>query len=231
MRKWSVNGSKTDPTKRPRPWSRGARRVRDWFHNPASSQLTWGVGVAYIPFGLCFQTQTCTSQFGNGGLLQSELVCPRRPDCPTSADCCAAGPTPTPARQRQPPPAGDRHSCAAHRRAVPALGVVCYEMLTGHRPFEGDNGFSIARAIVHTQPVAISRQASIPTTLADLVMRCLEEDPTGRPASAAEVLRALDTPTNGNAHASSQRAQRLRRIRAILLALVVMLAIAAVAGF
>jgi len=79
-----------------------------------------------------------------------------------------------------------------------ALGVLLYEMVTGRRPFEGENGVAIAHAIVHSDPVRPSvLRPEISAELAALVMGLLARDPAGRPAPAEAVvaeLTALESP-------------------------------------
>ena len=73
-----------------------------------------------------------------------------------------------------------------------ALGVVIYEMLTGQKPFRGDEKVSIADAILHAQPESPSRyQPGLPDALEGIVLRLLEKDLTRRYASADDLLRDL----------------------------------------
>ena len=73
-----------------------------------------------------------------------------------------------------------------------ALGVVLYEMLTGKKPFRGDEKVSIADAILHGQPEAPSTyRRHLPDALEGLVLRLLQKDRTKRHATADEVLREL----------------------------------------
>ena len=83
-----------------------------------------------------------------------------------------------------------------------ALGCMAYEMLTGSTPFAGRNVSSTLAAHVTELPEPITRRRpSVPPALAALVMQCLEKHAADRPASAHEVLRALDsasqTPVSG----------------------------------
>ncbi len=73
-----------------------------------------------------------------------------------------------------------------------SLGVVAYEMLTGHAPFVGRPAQAVLAAHLAEAPEPIARRrASIPPSLAALVMRCLEKRPADRPQSAEEVEAAL----------------------------------------
>ncbi|MFP5297587.1 MAG: protein kinase domain-containing protein [Actinomycetota bacterium] len=64
---------------------------------------------------------------------------------------------------------------------VYSLGVVLYELLTGRRPFDGDNITAIAIAHVDKQPQPPSaHDPEIDPVLDGLVMRCLAKDPEER---------------------------------------------------
>jgi TolB-like protein/tRNA A-37 threonylcarbamoyl transferase component Bud32 len=82
-----------------------------------------------------------------------------------------------------------------------AVGVMAYEMLTGHPPFTGPSPQAILAAHVTeaAKPITTIRQ-TIPAPLAQLVMQCLEKRPADRPASAEILLpqlEALATPSGG----------------------------------
>ena len=78
---------------------------------------------------------------------------------------------------------------AAGRAATAAsdiysLGVVGYECLTGQRPFRGESAIGVAMAHVHTDPPP--RPETVPTVVADFVMRALEKDPAKRQPNAGD---------------------------------------------
>jgi ABC-type lipoprotein export system ATPase subunit len=74
-----------------------------------------------------------------------------------------------------------------------SLGVVLYEMVTGRPPFLGDDDVAIIGQHINTAPVAPSwHNGECPKPLEALIMRLLAKSPEERPASAAEVLAALD---------------------------------------
>lgn len=74
-----------------------------------------------------------------------------------------------------------------------ALGVVLHEMLTGQRPFRGEQAITVAHAIVHNDPEHPSALRAGITGSADaLVETLLRKDPAQRYASADKVTASLD---------------------------------------
>ncbi|HXU00210.1 MAG TPA: serine/threonine-protein kinase, partial [Polyangia bacterium] len=72
-----------------------------------------------------------------------------------------------------------------------ALGMILYEMFAGRLPFQG----SFAELITHhlvTVPDPPSRHRGVPRALEQLILRCLDKDPTQRPQSAEALGKALD---------------------------------------
>jgi len=79
-----------------------------------------------------------------------------------------------------------------HRADLYALGVVAYEMITGHPPFTSRFPQAVleAHATQTPEPIA-SRRPETPKHLAGIVMRTLAKRPPDRPASGDEIVRAL----------------------------------------
>lgn len=79
------------------------------------------------------------------------------------------------------------------RSDIFAVGLTCYELLTGDLPFKGES--TVARLIQRTreraQPLD-SIDPSIPKRLNDIVARCLEPDPARRYQRAEEIVWDLD---------------------------------------
>ncbi len=74
-----------------------------------------------------------------------------------------------------------------------ALGVMLYELTAGRLPFAGEDLVAVISQHLHAPVVAPSaHNAEIPPALDALIVRLLSKEPKDRPASAAEVLQALD---------------------------------------
>jgi beta-lactam-binding protein with PASTA domain/serine/threonine protein kinase len=78
-----------------------------------------------------------------------------------------------------------------------SLGVVLYEMTTGHPPFAGDSAVAIAYKHVQENPVPPRRlDPSLPETLEAITLKCLAKNPANRYPSAqdlrADLRRYLD---------------------------------------
>lgn len=74
-----------------------------------------------------------------------------------------------------------------------SLGAVAYFLLTGQPVFNASNIAALALAHVQQTPVKPSERTelSIPVPMEEIVMRCLEKDPSNRPRSAQELARLL----------------------------------------
>jgi len=73
-----------------------------------------------------------------------------------------------------------------------ALGVILYEMLTGERPFQGDQNDAVIFAIRHDESEPPNRiRPDVPPAVASVVARCLEKVPDRRYRDATGLLGAL----------------------------------------
>ena len=85
-----------------------------------------------------------------------------------------------------------------HRVDLFAMGVVLYEMLTGHSPFSARNTAEMMIATVERAP-KLPREfaAGCPLLLEDLCIALLEKEPEKRPASADDVAVQIETYLEG----------------------------------
>lgn len=91
--------------------------------------------------------------------------------------------------------AGD--SAADHRVDIYAAGLLAYELLHGKSPYPNDSPRRMLAAVLTQDPrPLIEVEPEVPQPLSDIVMRCLSKEPDQRPATAKELLKALDLFTD-----------------------------------
>ena len=75
-----------------------------------------------------------------------------------------------------------------------AVGVILYQMATGHLPFDGQNSMEVLTKHVNEQPVPPRQKqpdAPISQALERLILRALEKEPSARPQTAEEFRQLL----------------------------------------
>lgn len=80
-----------------------------------------------------------------------------------------------------------------------SVGVMLYEMLIGHRPFEDDTsqGLCLAHLYQEAIPIAeVSAPGELDPDIERLTMQMLAKDPADRPESARAVLKVIDRALN-----------------------------------
>src|SRR5436305_1280581 len=77
---------------------------------------------------------------------------------------------------------------------VYALGIVMYEMLTGHPPFDGDSPVAVAMQHIQDVPTPPSHfNPNISPALEEIILRCLEKVPGMRFRDGSQLARALES--------------------------------------
>ena len=75
-----------------------------------------------------------------------------------------------------------------HRSDLYSLGVVMFEMATGHRPFDARSSAELISSILRdTPPPVTEMRPDLPSDLARVIRRCLEKDPRHRMQSARDI--------------------------------------------
>jgi len=76
---------------------------------------------------------------------------------------------------------------------VYALGIVMYEMLTDHTPFNGNSPVVVAMQHIQDQPNPPGQfNPSIPAALEEIILRCLEKVPDMRFPDGSQLARSLE---------------------------------------
>jgi eukaryotic-like serine/threonine-protein kinase len=84
------------------------------------------------------------------------------------------------------------------RTDIFAFGCVLYELLTGHRAFDGQTSSSVMAAVLATKPRPIEELMPLtPPALERIVSRCLAKDPEDRWQSARDVAAELQWVAQG----------------------------------
>ncbi len=119
-----------------------------------------------------------------------------------------------------------------------SLGVVLYEAVAGHLPFQGDNPITIALKHLQDTPPPLRREnPAIPPRLEEIILKALAKDPAQRFQSAREMQQALSDGSLLSGEESNEddmtrelrlpvRKRRLRPVAVVSLVLFLLLVVA-----
>lgn len=80
-----------------------------------------------------------------------------------------------------------------HRSDIYSTGVILYEMLTAHLPFQGENPVAVAMKQVNEQPLPPSQlNPQIPQGLEEIVLRAMAKQPDDRYQSAYDMIHDIE---------------------------------------
>lgn len=105
-----------------------------------------------------------------------------------------------------------------HRSDIYSLGIVLYEGLTGKQPFIGETVFDTLSRVVYDEPIPPRAIApdNVPTSLQNIILKCLEKSPDKRYQSMLELAIDLDAYAGGgrvSARSISSTVRLWRKIR------------------
>ncbi|MDB4911217.1 MAG: hypothetical protein JWO39_2040, partial [Gemmatimonadetes bacterium] len=97
------------------------------------------------------------------------------------------------------------------RADIYAMGIVAYEMLSGHPPFPGRSPAKLIVAHMTEKPEPVTTyRTDAPPQLSELIVRCLEKDPADRWQTVEELMPSLEElvisqASRGGSRATSER--------------------------
>ena len=184
---------------------------------PANIKLTAGGAVKVLDFGLAKALKPLEVR----DLGPAAMNSPTFPNAATQSGVIlgtAAYMSPEQARGR-----------AVDKRAdIWAFGVVIYEMLTGHRPFEGETISDTIAAVLRQEIDWARLPADTPYDLRRMLRRCLERDPKNRLHDAADARLVIADVEGGGGTGVAARSPGRTRMLPLLAGVIA--AVAAIAG-
>ena len=98
------------------------------------------------------------------------------------------------------------------RTDIFAFGCVLYELITGHRAFDGKTSSSVMAAVLATKPRPIAELVPLtPPALERIVSRCLAKDPEDRWQTARDVAAELQWVSQGGSQVGLPAVVTVRR--------------------
>ncbi|ABF41579.1 serine/threonine protein kinase [Candidatus Koribacter versatilis Ellin345] len=120
------------------------------------------------------------------------------------------------------------------RSDVFSFGAVFYEMLSGHRAFEGESSAALLASVLRDEPKPLTEvRRDLDPEIRRIVTRCLKKDPAARYADGNDLARDLKRcretlfPESGTGMSAVRLAHEVKRPRVLIPAVLLLLLIAA----
>jgi Tol biopolymer transport system component len=153
---------------------------------PANIKVRPDGTVKVLDFGLAKAMESV----GGGQQTAGSLPLSQSPTITTPAMMTAVGMVLGTAAYMSPEQARGR--TVDKRADIWAFGAVLFEMLTGARPFEGEDIAETLGAVLHKEPVWPRLPEATPASIRTVLRRCLQKDPRQRLRDIGDVRLALD---------------------------------------
>lgn len=103
-----------------------------------------------------------------------------------------------------------------------SLGIILYELSTGKRPFGGPNLAAIFNSITQDQPLSPAEiNPTLPNSLAQVIMRCLEKDPAARYPTGKALAEALSSSLAAEKSPELPIAKEIKKTRHLLIYVII----------
>lgn len=96
------------------------------------------------------------------------------------------------------------------RADIFALGIMMWEMLSGHRPFLKQSSIDTLHAILREDPPEIPQELGLPSAMERILRRCLEKHPDDRFQSANDLAFQLENVTVASSSLPTAQIRNLR---------------------